>query len=527
MARLLTVWVPDWPVVAASAAGGIPLDAPAAVVHANRVFACSGTARKHGVRRGMRRREAQSICPEIRALPNDQDRDARMFEAVAAEVERLAPGIEVVRPGMVTIPARGPSTAFGGEARAAERMVEHVGTELGLECISGIADGLFASAIAAMRGELVPHGGSAEFLAPLPIADLATPLRPPHPRLDRSRANFIDLLYRLGIRTIGEFAALPERDVGARFGTDAIRLHRIATGRQQRPAVRRAVPASLVSSQEFDPALDRIDTVAFAARGLAERFNSLLTAHGLGCVRLGVRASTANGEEFARSWRCAEPLTEHGIAERVRWQLEGWLRRRDGAPTAGVCAVYLEPEETLSRKDGQLGMWHGAEADRANEERAGRALVRLQGLLGPDSVYTPVLRGARAPGARVRLVPWGEDRVPDTDPDLPWPGRVPAPSPATIPVEQLPVTVLDGWADPVGISARHELTAEPCSLVVDGAERFISRWAGPWLLDEHWWRADPVRELARIQVVCADQRSEQGFLLLRKEKRWILEGVYD
>ena len=59
----------------------------------------------------------------------------------------------------------------------------------------------------------------------------------------------------------------------------------------------------------------------------------------------------------------------------------------------------------------QLGLWGGmGEAD----ERAGRVLARVQGMLGPDRVLTAVLGGGRDPGDQVRLVPWGDERVPAT-----------------------------------------------------------------------------------------------------------------
>lgn len=525
MARLLVVWCPDWPAVAASLAAGVTLDVPAAVVRANRVLACTGTARRHGVRRGMRRREAQSVCPELVVAASDPDQDARMFEPVAAEVERTAPGIELVRPGMVAVPVQGPGRAFGGEARAAERLVDHIAGTHGLECVAGVADGLFAAAIAAMHGKIVPSGSAAEFLAPLPIGTLTTPVQPVQPSLERTRAQLVDLLVRVGVRNVGAFAALPERDVNARFGTDAVRLHRLARGRQERPAVRRAVAPELLVRREFDPPLERLDVIAFAASELAGRFHTTLAERGLSCVRLAVHAKTVHGETFARTWRCAEPLTEHGIAERVRWQLEGWLRRHETAPTAGIDSILLEPAETVSGAEGQLRL-----GEETGERDSARALNRVQGLLGPDQVFTPVLRGGRTPGERVRLVPWGEPRVPDTDPALPWPGKLPAPSPATVPVQRLAVAVLDAERNHVGISARHVLTAAPHALVLDGgAPKRVRDWAGPWLFNLRWWTETPPGGLARVQLLCGgeEETERQGFLLVRRDRCWFLEGVYD
>ena len=135
-----------------------PAHRPAAVVVANRVLACSAVARAYGVRRGLRRREAQARCPELVVLARDPDRDARAFEPVVAAVEELAPGVEVVRPGLVVLAAQGPVGYFGGEQAAAERLVDQVAARAGVECQVGFADGLFAAVLAARRGVAVEPG---------------------------------------------------------------------------------------------------------------------------------------------------------------------------------------------------------------------------------------------------------------------------------------------------------------------------------------------------------------------------------
>jgi len=150
--RVLALWSPDWPVTAAMAAAHVPPHRPAAVFLANRVVACSAGARASGVKRGLRRREAQARCPEIAVLAPDAERDARLFEPVVLAVEELAPGVEVVRPGLVVLPAKGPVGFFGGERAAAERLVDQVAARTGVESQVGFADGLFAAVLAARRG---------------------------------------------------------------------------------------------------------------------------------------------------------------------------------------------------------------------------------------------------------------------------------------------------------------------------------------------------------------------------------------
>jgi protein ImuB len=415
--RVVAVWSPDWPVTAAMQAAHVPPHRPAAVFLANRVVACSAGARTSGVKRGLRRREAQARCPEIAVLTPDPERDARLFEPVVLAVEELAPGVEVVRPGLLVLPAKGPVGFFGGERGTAERIVDQVAARTGVECQVGFADGLFAAVLAARRGVGIEPGRSAEFLAPLGVEELDR-------ESDVDRAELVDLLRRLGLRSLGAFGALAAADVASRFGADAVLAHRLARGLDPRPPVRRRPPEELAVEIELDPPVDRVDAAAFAARALAEQLHRTLAGHGLSCTRLGVWARTEQGEELLRVWRCAEPLSPSGTVDRLRWQLDAWLTR---GGSGAVVALRLTPEETVTAGALQLGLWGDVGE---SDERAGRALARVQALLGPESVVTAVLTGGRDPGDRVRLVPWGDDREPGSGaPGAPTGPPAPPPSP--------------------------------------------------------------------------------------------------
>ncbi|MGH3624466.1 MAG: DNA polymerase Y family protein, partial [Sciscionella sp.] len=529
----------------------------------------------------LRRRAAQERCPGLVIFAASQERDARSFEPVAAAVQELAPGIEVVYPGAVAVPVRGVAGYFGGEHAAAERIVDHVAHSTGVGCQVGVADGMFAAVLAARRCALVPRGRAADFLAPLGIGELGGEADRHRGSAGTERGELIDLLRRLGLRTLGAFAALPERDVASRFGADAVVAHRLAGGRCERPPIRRRQLPELAVTQEFDPAIERVSAAAFAARALAERLREVLGSHNLVCTRLGIHARTEHGEELTRVWRMADPATAGGIAERVRWQLEGWLSapvEAAGRPSSGVRILRLEPEEVISGRALQLGLFGGngiegtADAEAASE-RAGRALVRVQALLGPDAVFTVVLGGGRHPGDQVRMVPWGDEPPDGGDQAQAWPGRLPRPSPATVPVEPPRAVVLDASGAEVGITGRHQITAAPCLVAVGaGAPRPVLGWAGPWPVDERWWEFGRGRRLARVQVVlagsvfsgpvssgpvsdgrvsgggvsrgavsgaaaggCAGRRSgdspadswQSALLLVREGGRWVVEGVYD
>lgn len=520
-AGVLAVWCMDWPAVAAAAAAGLPATAPVAVTLANRVVACSAAARAVGVRRGLRRREAQSRCPQLHVVTADPARDARHFEVVTAAVDDVVPRAEVLRPGLLVMSVRGAARYFGSEEAAAERLVDAVAAA-GAECQVGIADQLSTAVFAARAGRIVAPGADAAFLAPLSIRQLAT-----EPSLAaRGREELADLLWRMGIRTLGQFAELSRTDVSSRFGADATVAHRFARGEPARGPSGREPAADLDVVMNCDPPVDRVDAAAFAGRSLAGELHRSLESAGVGCTRLAIRAVTANGEELQRVWRCAEPLTEDATADRVRWQLDGWLNRRGtgqgGRPTAPVTVLSLHPVEVVSASALQLPLWGSSGDD--DRLRARRALVRVQGLLGPEAVQVPVLSGGRGPAERITFTPLGDEPVPRANPDQPWPGRLPEPSPTVLLDD--PVELLDAEGNPVRVTSRGLFSADPAKLVASASAQPLSWWAGPWPVDERWWEGAQSKNgrTARAQVLIDDDRA---MLLCYRQRRWYLEGVYE
>lgn len=154
-------------------------------------------------------------CPDL--LDEDESgASLRAFVAVIEAVEAHCPWVTVVRPGVCSLPARGPARYFGGEGPLVRLVAEATSDITTVEV--GVADGLFAAELAARRGTIVPAGGTPRFLAPMRVDILGRP-------------ELAELLDRLGIRTLGDFAALPESHVLGRFGADGVLCHRAAGGR--------------------------------------------------------------------------------------------------------------------------------------------------------------------------------------------------------------------------------------------------------------------------------------------------------
>ncbi len=516
--RLAGLWVPDWAVAAAVAEGVAAAHLPVAVHDGRGIVAVSARARREGVRRGMRRRSAQGVCPELVLVAADEGRDIRAFEPLVQAVETVVAGVEIARPGIVLLPARGPSRYVGSEESLAELLVGRVAEETGAECQVGIADGVLAAVLAARDNQIVPRGAAAAFLAPRDLRDLQYVVTTREARAQTDALT--DLLRRLGLRTLGAFAALAHRDVVARFGAAGVNAHRLAQGRDVRPPVVRRPEQDVIVRTELDPPAMRIDAAAFAARRLAEQLHERMLRRGVVCARLRVEARTETGQELIRTWRIDSALTATELTDRVRWQLEGWIGGRSGAgPSAPLVRLELAAEEVSPANVAQDGLWGQA---RRGEVQASRAALRIQGLLGAGGVLVPVAQGGRDPRDRVRLVAWGDEAVPLRPTGAPWPGRIPPPLPATVPADPFSVQVLDDAGQVVRMGERGQLTGHPAWVVgVPGTRGArsgggaqgtgaaaapsvrVEAWAGPWPVTERWWSDQP-RRRAYLQVVLAE-----------------------
>lgn len=161
-------------------------------------------------------------------------RRLRRFARVLEALTSVCPWADPVRPGVCTLPIKGPTRYFGSEEAVLEGVAEVATAVLaataeppaspatvpeppGTALRLGVADGVFAASLAARCGVVVPAGETVEFLAPWPVDVLGDP-------------ELADVLVRLGLSSLGRFAAVPAADVLARFGTAGARCHRVARG---------------------------------------------------------------------------------------------------------------------------------------------------------------------------------------------------------------------------------------------------------------------------------------------------------
>ncbi|MDI2098171.1 DNA polymerase Y family protein [Ruicaihuangia caeni] len=507
--RTLVLWVPDWPVLAAAQAHGVPADAPIALRYRGMVHACSSAARAEGVRRGLRIREAQARCTSLQVFDHDPALEARLFEPAITRLEASTPGVQVLRPGVCAIRARGVSRYYGGEQAAGLALAGQL-AELVPTASAGVADGPFAAEHAARQAGagrvlVIPPGDSAEFLAPLPVSVLGVP-------------ELTGLLQRLGIRTIGAFADLDALDVAERFGAEGLRLHGIASGSDGRRVQPRVPPEEFETTIAFEPAVERIDQAAFAFREPAERFIAQLTAARLVCTALRIELETDDGGGSEREWLHPRTFSPAEVVDRLRWQLQG------GSTGSGLLSGLVHVRVTPVSVD-SIGNHERALFGDVSDERVHHALSRVQSMLGHEAVLTATIGGGRHLSERAVLVPWGERATVPRNPAQPWPGSLPDPQPSLVFPSPLPVAVFDERGGEVSVDARGALSAPPHRLTTTtGGTRRIESWAGPWPLEERWWDAAAARREYRFQLV---DSTGAAWLLVLDQHGWQIEARYD
>ena len=242
---------------------------------------------------------------------------------------------------------------------------------------------------------VVSERAAQSLLAGLPVYALPGPAS----RRVGERINLIDSLERLGVRTLGELAALPAEAVADRFGNPGLQALRLARGgdeplRPREPreqlATRLALPEA-ASGQQLERALEL----------LIERLLAHPARRNRTLRRLRLEAAIAPGG----GWRTEVALrSATANPQRLRLALAPKLGDLPGpASELGVRAIELGPEAgdqpPLARSPA--------------EERRGRlteAVRQARAAAGRDAVLqvVEVDPGSRVPERRTLLTPFPE-----------------------------------------------------------------------------------------------------------------------
>ena len=376
----------------------------------------SGAAEAFGIHAGMRLGEALARCPGLALVPPDSARAEEGWEAALRRLEGIGASIESDRSGEAFFETDGLRPLWGGSiegvlARSRRALTETAPVATGASPLSpgsahlrGVRLGAgptrlcaYAAAFRARprRGPvIVPAGAGRPFLASEPVGLLRERLPD-----EWNRVNVPDTLERLGVRTLGDLAALPVAAVADRFGDPGLQALRMA----------RCEEEPLRPRRRHEELIERIELPEGYSGQQLERALGLLidrllagpSRRGRSLRRLRLAARLAGGG----SWRAEVALRRASAErERLRLALVPKLEEMPGPVSAlHLRAIELGPiaheQPTLSRSPDDQRRARLGEAVRQARAAAGREAVMRVLEVDPDS---------RVPERRAMLTPFTE-----------------------------------------------------------------------------------------------------------------------
>lgn len=345
---------------------------------------------------------------------------------------------------------------------------------------------------------LVVHAGDeAKALAPLPLAAL---------QLSQAEVETFQLW---GLRTLGELAALPVRDVVSRMGQRGKHLHAMARGEHPHLLVPQESTFTLEERVEFEAPVDVLDSLLFVLGPMLDQLvcRAANRSYVLASVTTNLRLD--GGGEHVRTVQPALPNSDRvALLKLIQLDLQAH------APGNGIVAVTLTAE-TGDRSKVQMGLF----APQLPEAmRLDVTLARIAALVGEDSV--------------------GSARLLDTHGTQNFTMERFVVKPASVKVMDRPVAQqafsLRRCRPPVPLRVfpQHKQQGpRPLSFYLHGKLYLVSEAYGPWRRNGDWWSADVwSHEEWDIRACSKDDAKSTLLCLLHYDllrKTWTLEATYD
>jgi DNA polymerase-4 len=319
------------------------------------VAAASYEARPFGVRSAMPLSRARRLCPNAVVIPCDFPAYREASKSVFAILDRYSPVIEPLALDEAYLDLTGEEALLGPPDRVALRLRDEVKTRCGLDLSIGVAScklvAKVASELRKPRGLVVVAAGTeAAFLAPLPLGKLpgcgpATALR----------------LERVGVRTVGDLAALPDPLLGELFGQYGRLLGAHARGIDPSPVMPPGDPKSISREVTFDHDLRDAGKVRATALGLLQDVGHSLRAHGLSARTVVLKIRYQPFDTLSRQATLPQPTDrDDQLAAALRHLLETQLDPSRAVRLIGAGVSNLEPGLTqlnlLETRSSRLAM---------------------------------------------------------------------------------------------------------------------------------------------------------------------------
>ena len=355
------------------------------------VSAASYEARKFGVHSAMPLVQAGKLCPQGIFVPGNAAAYEAASDAVMALFAVRTPLVEPISLDEAFLDVTGTAHLFGGPEQCGRDLKRDVLEQVGLVLSVGLASNKLCAKVASDLRKpdgfvIVPRGGEAAFLAPLPLQ-----------RLWGVGPKTREVLEDLGMRTIGDLAKADPALLEARLGEHGATIRQRARGNDDDREVvaEPGDPKSIGHAHTFDrDTLDRAELEHTLLR-LSEGVGRRLRKHELRGRTVTLQLRVAPFETRTRQRTLAEPTADDlRIYETARSLLrEALVADRDAGRVSPVRLVGVTASGLVAGE--QLDLFTGARVSRLNA-----AMDAVRSRFGDDALDRA---SAREASSRRRL----------------------------------------------------------------------------------------------------------------------------
>jgi len=462
-----------------------------------------------GVSSGMTVVQARNVCPKLCVLIKDEKKEQCRFDELLRKLFKFSPFIEEATPGIAYLDVSGLKRTYPNEKVLAEKLILFVKGE-GYPVRVGMAGNKFTSLVGASISDtssctIVPNGEERNFLRPQPIQLLP---------IDQDQH---ERLYRLGIKTLGQFAILPDHEVVERFGSEGAGLLKLSRGEDDEPIKPKIFHEKENQTKELESPLGTQISILFYVNSILERKLSELARKGLACEKILVILKTEDNGEIPIHISVAQQTNRpKTLIDMLRLELEKVI-----LPSL-VKEIRVRIERTSPLSSEQLSLYHQKGAKLLNH-----IFTRLKRVLGNGNILSPQIALSHKPEGKSQLFPF----TPGKDLCAGGKGRKQkAQSQARIDLNEPQVgfsqNSISGFRlyDPPKPATVREEKGAIKFVIADSWYGEVTRQKGPWEISGEWWSEGYQRSYFEIELAGGE---EYLIFFDNSSQKWLLQGIFD
>jgi protein ImuB len=490
------LFVPDFPVEAFVCLEPELRLQPVAVLEGkpplSRIIAMNDRARNAALELGMTRMQAQLRAPETVLRMRSPEQEATAHASLLDCGHAFSPRVEDTALDHIVMDVSGLDRLLGNLSQVAEKIAQRT-AGFGLQANVALASNPDVAVYAAHGFSgitVIPAGEETTRLGTLPIENLFPP------------PETLETLYRWGVRTFAQLAALPEIALSQRLGQEGLQLQKLSRGTFIRTLVPAEAPLEFQEAMELEYPIDLLEPLAFVLARLLEHICARLESRSLATNALHLWLQLEDMDRGSSTFKRDLQLPVPMLNPKLFLQLLH-LDLKSHPPSAPIGKVRLTADPVRPRfAQGGLFLPVAPEA-----ERLELTLARAKGVVGEERVGVAKVLDTHRPD------PFRMERFE-----------------VTAPADKAPVAKQSGrvvkriFRPPVSVVV---LVSNGCPIRLQ-PHRDVLACSGPWHSSGEWW-SDQTWQHEEWDVAVREKEDVALYRIYRDmtKGRWFIAASYD